>query len=163
MKSYTKSVWIQYYSDYIPLRRKTIHVGPLHWAISPMREFCIRDTNMLVSKTTKICVTPNVNAKICITPKQTQYANRWNIGGVFVPNAKFSQCEGGFQWNMHFTIERHFGTMPTPCQERFSEVCKLCPYILMSTLCNEMGLFEGYKLRIDKGCFGTGLGTLAYF
>ena len=85
-----------------------------------MPQFCVGDTNMLVPKNAKICVTPKANANICITPN----ASRCNIGGVGSPtpgagvgHVHFmffvlisfevgSQREPSFQWNMGLrTIE----------------------------------------------------------
>ena len=42
-----------------------------------MREFGIGDTNMLVSKNAKFCITPNAKHKICVTPNAN--ASQWNI------------------------------------------------------------------------------------
>ena len=50
-----------------------------------MPQFCIGDSNMLVSKNAKICVTTNTNANICVTPKPTPNASSWIIGGVGSP------------------------------------------------------------------------------
>ena len=62
-----------------------------HWAIvlgntptiPQTREFCVGDTNMLVSKNPKICITTNANAKICLTPnanphhEPVEYSLHW--------------------------------------------------------------------------------------
>ena len=37
---------------------------------------------MLVSKSAKICVTPNAKYQICIIPNQNQNASQWTIGCV---------------------------------------------------------------------------------
>ena len=60
-------------------------VGAPRWSRPPMREFRVGDTNMLVSNNAKICVTPNANAKICMSLTPTPNASRWNIGGVGTP------------------------------------------------------------------------------
>ena len=71
--------------------RQNSRIGDSRWSIHLTREFHIGDTNMLVSKNAKICVTPNTNSKICVTVnanpqrKQVEYRSRW------VPNAKFSR------------------------------------------------------------------------
>ena len=75
---------------------------------TPNQELCIGYTNRLVSKNTKICVTPNVS--------------RWNIGCVgspmqraggglvdfilfvFISLALVTQHEPSFQWNMGYGI-----------------------------------------------------------
>ena len=107
---------------YIPLRRENTRVGPSCWAIPPTREFCVWDTNMLISKNAKICVTPNTNAKICDTPN----ANRWIIGSIGSPTqnsrighvdfmlfvslslALRSQREHNFQWIFFFFFFNSF-------------------------------------------------------
>ena len=61
---------------------KTLALGPGVGLTPPTPQFCVGDTNMLVSKNAKICVTPNANSKICIIPTQTPNASQWNIGGV---------------------------------------------------------------------------------
>ena len=54
-----------------------------------LAKICVGDTNMLVSKNTKICLIPNAKHKICVSPnvnpqcKLVEYRLRW------VPNAKF--------------------------------------------------------------------------
>ena len=103
---------------YIPLRRKTIRVGYWHWLGHPTPQFCVTYTNMLVSKNAKICITPNVTAKIRVTQTPTLNTSRWNIGGVGSPTqnsgighvdfmlfvsfslALGSQRGHNFQWNM---------------------------------------------------------------
>ena len=65
---------------YIPLRRITICVGSLCWLRPQTPQFRVGDTNMLVSKNDKICVTPNANPQC----ESVEYRLRW------VPNAKFS-------------------------------------------------------------------------
>ena len=59
--------------------------------LDPQRHnFCVRYTNMLVSKNAKICITPSAKLKIYVTPnaktqrEPMEYRLRW------VPNAKFS-------------------------------------------------------------------------
>ena len=54
-------------------------VGAFCWSRPQTREFYVGDTNMLVSKNTKICITPNAKYKIYITPMQNPNASQWNI------------------------------------------------------------------------------------
>ena len=59
-----------------------------HWDAKPFalgpgvgglsQQFCVGDTNMLVSKNAK-------NAIICVTPTPIPNLSRWNIGGVGSP------------------------------------------------------------------------------
>ena len=46
---------------YIPLRRKTIRVGSWLWLGPPTPQLCITYTNILASKSAKICFTSNAN------------------------------------------------------------------------------------------------------
>ena len=74
-----------------------------------MPVYHVGDTNMLVSKNAKICVTPNAKPKICVTPTPNPNASQWNIGGVFtlfvsISFALGSQGEPSIQWNMGFTF-----------------------------------------------------------
>ena len=75
---------------------------------------------MLVSKITKICVTPNANFKICLPPTHNPNASQWNMGCVGSPTQNFcvghvdfmlfvlisfalvTQREPSLQWNMGF-------------------------------------------------------------
>ena len=66
----------------LPLRRKTICVGSSCWLRPPTPQFCIGDTNMVVSK--------SVNANICITPNANPQCNQVEYRWRWVPNAKFS-------------------------------------------------------------------------
>ena len=84
------------------------HIGASRWSRTPTREFCVGDTNMLVSK----------NAKICKFKTPTPIGNRWNIGRVGSPTqnsrvghvhliflVSISFALGPvFQWNMSFTL-----------------------------------------------------------
>ena len=76
---------------------------------------------MLVSKNTKICITPTPMLKFALPPMPNPNASRWNIGGVGSPTqnsrvghvdfmlfvslslALASQREHNFQWNMGLT------------------------------------------------------------
>ena len=58
-----------------------IALGP-SVGLDPNAKFCVGDTNMLVSKNPKICVTPNANFKIVLAPTQNPNASQWNIGCV---------------------------------------------------------------------------------
>ena len=40
------------------------------WSSPPTREFRVGDTNMLISKNAKICVTYKANAEICVFPQR---------------------------------------------------------------------------------------------
>ena len=82
----------------------------------------IGDTNMLVSKNAKICLTPTRNIKFAFPPTQTPNVNQWNIGCggfptqnsrvghvhfkffVLISFALGSQCKPSFQWNMGFSF-----------------------------------------------------------
>ena len=90
-------------------------------------EFCVGNTNTLVSENTKICVIPNAKPKICISPnakpkrKSVEYRWRWVfwrcIFHVYfmyiscclciifrVGYAKISRRKGRFQWNTGFSV-----------------------------------------------------------
>ena len=100
---------------YISMRRKTLRVVVWRWVTPPTREFCIRYTNMLVSRNVK---TPDAKPKICVTPTQNPNASQWNIGCVGYQTQHFrvghvhfmffvlisfafvSQRKPSFQWNM---------------------------------------------------------------
>ena len=69
----------------------------------PTRPFRIGNTNMLVSKNAKICVNPNAQPIICITPNVSQ----WNIGC-----AKFSRWAHTF---LFFCVSISF-TLGPVCQ-----------------------------------------------
>ena len=110
---------------YIPLRRKTIHVGSSRWLRPPTPQFRVGDTNMLVSKDAKMCVTPNANAKICVTPnsnpqrEQVEYRWRW------VPNVR------GWRWPCRFHVVCvHFIRVgwPTQFPEEYglNTLCRKC-------------------------------------
>ena len=72
---------LRFCKAYIPLRREKTSLRPSHWAIPLTQEFCVGDTNMLVSNNAKICVTPNTKAKISF-PLVTQHkpSLQWNMG-----------------------------------------------------------------------------------
>ena len=113
------------YSLYTTATRK-YSVGLLYWAMPPTREFCVGDTNTLISKNAKVCVTPNANVKICVTPTQTPNAKGGNIGRVGSPiqNSCFghvdfmlfvlislalgNQREPSLQWSMGLSSPRRF-------------------------------------------------------
>ena len=68
-------------------------------------------TNMLVSKNTKICVTPNMKHKICVTPNTKPQREPMEYRLCWVPKTKFSLWPCTFhvvcvhfipslQWNM---------------------------------------------------------------
>ena len=63
-----------------------------------MHQTTVTYTNMLVSKNTKVCVSPNAKPKICFTPnanpqrESVEYRLRW------VPNAKFSHWQCTFHY-----------------------------------------------------------------
>ena len=66
-----------------------------------MREFCVGDTNMLVSKNAKICVIPYAIAKICnANPQreQVEYRSPW------VPSVKFWHGHVDFICLCHFHL-----------------------------------------------------------
>ena len=70
---------INYIKIFIPLQRETTCVGILRWSSPPTPHFRVGDTNILVSKNAKMCVTPNANPQC----KQVEYRWRWvsNIRG----------------------------------------------------------------------------------
>ena len=115
---------------YIPLRHKTIHVGSLHWLRPPMPQFRVGDTNMLVSKKAKICVTPNSKHKICITPnanpqrESVEYRLRWDL---FL-------C-----WPCTFSF---FGVDFICVGSRFSVEYVLYPTILYDAICEFCNLYS---------------------
>ena len=72
---------------HIPLGRKTTN---LRVGGSSNVKICIGNTNMLVSKDAKICLTPNAKHKIAFPQTQTPNANQWNIGIYGFPTRKFT-------------------------------------------------------------------------
>ena len=101
--------------------------NPSRWVTPPTQEFCVRYTNMLVSKNAK---TPDAKPKICITPTPNPNASQWNIGCVGYQTQNFrighvhfmffvliSFAFGGqrkprFQWNMGFKPIFHCDAKP---------------------------------------------------
>ena len=100
---------------------QNFRVGALRWSRLPTPEFHVGDTNILVSKNTKICVTTGAKPEICVNPN----ASQWNVGGVGSPMQNFrighvhlfcvsiSFALGPvFQWNVGFkspkTTKRFF-------------------------------------------------------
>ena len=94
---------------YIPLQHNFFGVGALLWSRPPTPEFCVGDTNMLVFKNAKICVTPNAtpyNAsqwnKGCVG-FQTQISRVCHVHFIFLVLISFTlgtQREPVFQWNI---------------------------------------------------------------
>ena len=100
---------------------KPFAFGSWRWLRPPMPQFCVGGTNMLVSKNSKICVTPTQKVKFALPPTPTPNASRWNIDGVGSPTqnsrvghvdfmlfgsisfALGSQREPSIQWNMGLT------------------------------------------------------------
>ena len=88
----------------------------LRWGLAlvktPTPEFCVGDTNMLVSKNTKICVTPDANPQ----RQSVEYRLRWVLNAnfsrwpctfhflVLISIALGIQREPLFQWNMDLTV-----------------------------------------------------------
>ena len=80
----------------------------------PNAKICVGDINMLVSKNVNICVTPNANFKICITPKPLTPTRVSGINFrvdhvqfmlfVLIPFALGTQSEPSLQWNMGFRV-----------------------------------------------------------
>ena len=56
---------------------------------NPRHKFCISDTNMLVSKNAKICLTSNAKHKICVTPNAKPQWEPMEYSLRLVPNANF--------------------------------------------------------------------------
>ena len=77
---------------------KPFAMGPCVVLRPPTPQFGIGDTNMLVSKNVKICVTPNAKHKICVTPNakpQTEpmeYRLRWVHNAKFFALAIYISC-----------------------------------------------------------------------
>ena len=70
---------------YIPPERKIPGVGGWCWAMPPTPEFCVGDTNMLVSKMWKFALPdarPPPNLKSALAPTPNPDASQWNIGCV---------------------------------------------------------------------------------
>ena len=82
---------------YIPLRRKTIRVGSSRWLRPPTPQFHVGDTDMLVSKNAKICVTPNAKPKICVTPNANPQQE----------SVEYRLCWVFWQWGLHGTCTFH--------------------------------------------------------
>ena len=59
------------------------------WGAHPMQKF--GDTNILVSKNTKICLTPNAKHKICVSPNANPQRESVAFRLRWVPNAKCSR------------------------------------------------------------------------
>ena len=76
----------QWTKAYIPLQRKIPGVGGWRWAMPPTPDFCVGDTNMLVSwsqrKPFKFALAPTQNLKFALAPTPTPDASQWNIGCV---------------------------------------------------------------------------------
>ena len=93
---------------------------------SPNAKICVGNTNMLVSKNTKICRTPNTKHKICVSPN----ANQWNIGCIGSPtqNIYIGQVHfifvdvDFFQVGSHFSVE--YGLYLKQCV-RMSVMCMI--------------------------------------
>ena len=80
---------INKFKAYIPLRHNIFALGPCV-GLDPQRQnFTFGDTNMLVSKNTKICVIPDSNLKFALPPTQNPNASQWNIGRVGYPTPTF--------------------------------------------------------------------------
>ena len=118
-------IYIRIYTNNI-LVKPIFHCDAKLQALGPTRFFkkiCVGDTNMLVSKNAKICLTPNAKHKICVYPdanpkrESVEYRLHW------VPNANFlswpctfhvvcahlfalgNQCEPSLQWNMGLSVK----------------------------------------------------------
>ena len=100
---------------YIPLRRKTIHVRSSLWLRPPMPQFRVGDTNMLVSKNAKICITHNANAKICVIPNANLQRKQVEYKWCWVPNMR------GWRWAGTFHVVCvNFVRIGYPTRTRFS-------------------------------------------
>ena len=111
---------------YIPLQCKIPGIGGWCWAMPPTPDFCVGDTNILVSwsqrKPFKFALAPTQNLKFALAPTPTPDASQWNIGcvgslalGLCVGHVHFiffvlisfalgSQRKRSFQWNMGFSL-----------------------------------------------------------
>ena len=110
------SFWFWIVKAYIPLRRKNICVGSWRWLRPPTPEFCVGDTDMLVSKNTK---TPDAKLKICVT--QTQNFRIGHVHFMFFVLISFAFGKPIFQWNMGLRL-------PPTVENRRGTICK-CPLI----------------------------------
>ena len=86
-----------------------------------MPQFHVGDTNILVSKNAKICITPNVKHKICVIPNAKPQREPMEYRLHLVPNAKCSfafvtQHAPSLQWNMGLI---HCGALHTVMRTLF--------------------------------------------
>ena len=73
---------------YIPLRCKIPGVRGWHWAMPLTPEFCIGDTNMLVSWSQRKPFFPDAKLKICVSPNAKPHREPMEYRLRWVPNAK---------------------------------------------------------------------------
>ena len=134
-----------YCKAYIPLQLKIPGVGGWRLAMAPMPEFCVWDTNRLVScsqrKPLNLRHPKRQTLKFALPPTPTPDACQWNIGGVgpsgvatgvghvhFMFFVFCSQRKPSFQWNMGLSVHifalsnfhassprRHVGMVKFPC------------------------------------------------
>ena len=71
---------------YNPLRRKIPGVWSWRWAMPPTPEFCVENTNMLVScsqrESHNLGFYPKQNLKFAFYPTRNPNASQWNIGCI---------------------------------------------------------------------------------
>ena len=110
-------------------------------AKTPKAKFHIGDTNMLVSKNAKICVTPTRTLKFALPPTQNPNPSQWNIGCVGSPGV--GACIGhvhfmlfvsisfalgsSFQWNMGLTFCDFEASRSIADHHRSSQLCGQLP------------------------------------
>ena len=94
-------------------------VGALGWSRPPTPEFRFGDTNILVSKNTKVCITPDAKPQICFTTnakpkgKSVEYRLRWVRNANFLALAMYMSfflmsisfvLGPVYQWNMDLRV-----------------------------------------------------------
>ena len=102
---------------YIPLRRKIPGFGGWRWAMPPTPEFCVGDTNMLVSwsqhKPLNLRNPQRQTLKFAFPPKPNPNASQWNIGCVGFQTQIF--CVGHVHFIFCVSISFALGT-PFPVE-----------------------------------------------
>ena len=138
MRYLVHSFPILHVQAYIPLRCKTLALGP-GVGLDPNATL-LRHLTQNIQTCWYILALPN--AKICVTPDANPDASQWNIGGVgpsgvgagvghvhfrFFVSISFvfgSQRKRSFQWNMGFSLEMWFPrTLGYSCTHSFVLWC----------------------------------------
>ena len=97
-------------------------MGSSRWLRPPTPQFRVGDTNMLVSKNAKICVTPTANAKICVSPNANPQKRSGGILVVLGPQREglalgfcvvyFLFPRIGYPTRTQFPVEYRLMTLP---------------------------------------------------